>query len=254
MIHGDYVDYVRTSGIDSVTEYELWWAIWSSINSSTSTSWQWTRCAGTRISSSTSCRSPSSNHDVTRVASQIDEPRHRRTRSRCSRFLPGVPSVYYGDEFGLEAVKRTVRAGTTPYARAVGGPGAVRDPHPEVEADLPAGDRAAPPAPLAGRRGDHDRAGGERGHLVVRARARHGDDSLALALNLSDTPFALPPGADPGGRARGRTRCRGPARLGDRRRLTGCGAPTARTGPAGGVGARSWESQDAGATRRPRRP
>ena len=32
MIHGDYVDYVKTSGLDSVTQYELWWAIWSSID------------------------------------------------------------------------------------------------------------------------------------------------------------------------------------------------------------------------------
>ena len=31
MIHGDYIDYVKTSGLDSVTQYELWWAIWTSI-------------------------------------------------------------------------------------------------------------------------------------------------------------------------------------------------------------------------------
>ncbi len=33
MIHGDYVAYVERSGLDSITEYELWKAIWSSLDS-----------------------------------------------------------------------------------------------------------------------------------------------------------------------------------------------------------------------------
>ena len=33
------------------------------------------------------------------------------------------------------------------------------------------------------------------GHLVVRSRARTGKEALALALNLTDTPYALPAGA-----------------------------------------------------------
>ncbi len=31
MIHGDYRDYVHRSGLDSVTQYELWKAIWCSL-------------------------------------------------------------------------------------------------------------------------------------------------------------------------------------------------------------------------------
>ena len=31
----------------------------------------------------------------------------------------------------------------------------------------------------------------ENAHIVIRARARHGEQSLALALNLTDEPFAL---------------------------------------------------------------
>ena len=45
------------------------------------------------------------NHDVTRVASQISDPRHWSHAVALLGFLPGVPCVYYGDEFGLEAVK-----------------------------------------------------------------------------------------------------------------------------------------------------
>ena len=29
IIYGDHVDHVKTSGLDSVTQYELWWASWS---------------------------------------------------------------------------------------------------------------------------------------------------------------------------------------------------------------------------------
>ena len=32
MIHGDYTAYAAESGLDSVTQYELWKAIWSSLN------------------------------------------------------------------------------------------------------------------------------------------------------------------------------------------------------------------------------
>lgn len=56
------------------------------------------------------------NHDVTRVASQVRDPRHRAHAVALLCFLPGVPSIYYGDELGLEAVKEDRRTATTPYA------------------------------------------------------------------------------------------------------------------------------------------
>ena len=36
----------------------------------------------------------------------------------------------------------------------------------------------------------------DKAHLVVRARARHGEQTLALALNLADAPFALADSAE----------------------------------------------------------
>ena len=32
VIHGDYADFVEASGLDSVTQYELWKAIWSALD------------------------------------------------------------------------------------------------------------------------------------------------------------------------------------------------------------------------------
>ena len=105
MIHGDYVDYVQTSGLDSVTEYELWWAIWSSINSVNFHELQWTLGRHAKFVEHFVPLTFLGNHDVTRVASQIGDPRHWSHAVALLGFLPGVPSVYYGDEFGLEAVK-----------------------------------------------------------------------------------------------------------------------------------------------------
>ena len=32
VIHGDYAGFVRETGVDAVTQYELWKAIWSALN------------------------------------------------------------------------------------------------------------------------------------------------------------------------------------------------------------------------------
>ena len=56
MIHGDYVAYVETSGLDSVTQYELWKAIWSSHRQHQPPRARLDAAAATPASSSTSCR------------------------------------------------------------------------------------------------------------------------------------------------------------------------------------------------------
>jgi cyclomaltodextrinase len=137
-----------------------------------------------------------SNHDVTRVASQIDDERHLPHAVALLGFLPGVPSVYYGDEFGLEAVKEDREGGDDAVRPELPGDrGQYRGPHPEVEAVY---------RRVIGLRRRHpwlvDAAitteQVDAAHLVVRSRARHSDDALALALNLTDAPFALPSGAE----------------------------------------------------------
>jgi len=50
------------------------------------------------------------NHDVTRLASVLDDPRHLPLVLALLFALPGVPTVYYGDEFGLRGIKED-RAG-----------------------------------------------------------------------------------------------------------------------------------------------
>jgi len=110
VLHGDYAGYVAESGIDSVTQYELWKAVWSALNDRNL--FELAHALGRH---GTMVRSflPQTfvgNHDVTRLASRLDDPRHLGAALALLFALPGVPTVYYGDEFGLRGVKED-RAG-----------------------------------------------------------------------------------------------------------------------------------------------
>src|SRR5215217_7998274 len=191
MIHGDYIDYVNTSGLDSVTQYELWWAVWSSIETINFHELQWTLSRHAKFLGHFLPLTFLGNHDVTRVASQIRDPRHWSHAVALLGFLPGVPCVYYGDEFGLQAVKEHRPSGDDavrpemPRERWL-----FTHSHPEVERTYRRviGLRRRNPwlvdAMIETEQVDNAR-------IVIRAHARHGEQSLALALNLTSEPFAL---------------------------------------------------------------
>jgi glycosidase len=128
---------------------------------------------------------------VTRVASQISDPRHWSHAVALLSFLPGVPCVYYGDEFGLQAIKEQRPSGDDavrpemPKQRWL-----FTHSHPEVEQAYRRmiGLRRRNPwlvdAIIQTEQVDN-------AHLLIRARARHGEQSLALALNLTNEPSTL---------------------------------------------------------------
>ena len=86
MIHGDYADYVAKSGIDS-GQYELWHAIWSALDSVNLYALDWTLGRHRALLEHLIPMTFLSNHDVTRVASQIGD---RPPDPRCgpARFPP----------------------------------------------------------------------------------------------------------------------------------------------------------------------
>ena len=53
------------------------------------------------------------NHDVTRIASRLDEPRHVAHALVLLMTTGGVPTIYAGDEFGFHGVKEDGPAETT---------------------------------------------------------------------------------------------------------------------------------------------
>ena len=194
MIHGDYVAYVEQSGIDSVTQYELWKAVWSSLDTVNLHELEWTLGRHAEFVGHFVPMTFVGNHDTTRVASQIHDHRHWPHAVALLGFLPGVPCVYYGDEFGLEAVKEDRPDGDDAVRPALPAErGQFADPHPEIEEvyrrvfSL----RRRHPWLVDAVTSTEQVANA---HLLVHARARTGDGALTLALNLGDDPYVSPTG------------------------------------------------------------
>ncbi|MWA00153.1 DUF3459 domain-containing protein [Actinomadura sp. LD22] len=111
VIHGDYAGFVERSGLDSVTQYELWKAIWSSLNDR---NFFELAHALTRHDGMLGTFVPQTfvgNHDVTRVASRLDDERHLAHALVVLLTTAGVPSVYAGDEFAFHGVKEEREGG-----------------------------------------------------------------------------------------------------------------------------------------------
>ncbi len=110
VIHGDYDEYVRESGLDSVTQYELWKALRSSVQEQNLFELDWSLQRHNEFAEHFLPMTFLGNHDVTRIASAIDDERNHAIAIAMLFFFSGAPSVYAGDERGLEALKEE-RAG-----------------------------------------------------------------------------------------------------------------------------------------------
>ncbi len=126
VIHGDYAGFVRESGIDSVTQYELWKAIWSSLNDRNFFELAWSLDRHRQLLESFWPQTFVGNHDVTRILSTLTDARHLGHALAVLFATPGVPTVYYGDELGLRGIKE----------ERFGGDDAIRPVFPSVPAAL----------------------------------------------------------------------------------------------------------------------
>ena len=105
MIHGDYSAYVTESTLDSVTQYELWKAIWSSINDANFFELAWAVQRHDGYAASFLPMTFVGNHDVTRIASQLTDPATVGHALAVLFSVAGSPSIYYGDEQAFRGVK-----------------------------------------------------------------------------------------------------------------------------------------------------
>jgi glycosidase len=129
VIHGDYIAYVEESGLDSVTQYELWAAIRGAVGSRNWFELAWSLKRHDEFAAEFLPMTFLGNHDVTRIASAIDDERHLGHAIAVLMFVAGTPSVYSGDERGLRAVKE----------ERAGGDDAIRPEFPESPAEWPGG-------------------------------------------------------------------------------------------------------------------
>ncbi|MCC2313706.1 alpha-amylase family protein [Cellulomonas xiejunii] len=110
VIHGDYAQVVAASGMDSVTQYQLWKAVWSSLVDRNF--WELDH-ALRRHDDLLATFVPQTfvgNHDVTRIATQVG-PQAAVLALVVLMTVAGVPSVYYGDELGWTAPKEEREGG-----------------------------------------------------------------------------------------------------------------------------------------------
>ena len=109
-LHGDYNRWMNDRMCHSVTNYECYKGLWSSFNSmnlfeighSLQRQFgpeQWTLYKGKHLLSFLD------NHDVTRIASMLNNPDHLLPAYGLLFGMPGVPALYYGSEWGLTGRK-----------------------------------------------------------------------------------------------------------------------------------------------------
>jgi glycosidase len=190
VIHGDYAEYVAESGLDSVTQYELWKAIWSSLNDGNFFELAYALGRHDELIDSFVPQTFVGNHDVTRLATRLEDERHLGHALAILFAVAGVPSIYSGDEQAFRGLKED----------RAGGDDAIRPAFPDTPAELAAygwptyrlhqrliGVRRRHPWLTRGRTTVE--------HLtneLVALRTVGGDGSVLLLLNISDQAERFP--------------------------------------------------------------
>ncbi len=104
VIHGDYRAWANESALDSVTNYECYKGLYSSHVDKNyfEIAYSLNRQFGEEgMYRHLSLYNFADNHDVNRVASNLTQPAHLYPLYCLLFTIPGVPSIYYGSEWGL---------------------------------------------------------------------------------------------------------------------------------------------------------
>ena len=110
MIHGDYNQFMNDNACHSVTNYECYKGLYSSFNSMNMYEIihsllrqfgpeNWTLYKGKHLLNFVD------NHDVSRVASILNNEKHLPVIYGLLFAMPGIPMIYYGSEWGVKADK-----------------------------------------------------------------------------------------------------------------------------------------------------
>ena len=105
VVSGDYTRWVQPGLLHSVTSYMLFKALYSSHNNN-----NLFELAHTVSSAAPQNGLPlfafADNHDQPRIASNVTDKNSLKTIYTLMYTLPGIPSIYYGSEWGIEGVKQ----------------------------------------------------------------------------------------------------------------------------------------------------
>jgi glycosidase len=108
VVAGDYRNWARPGRLDSVTNYELYKGLWSCLNDRNFFELAWTlnRQAGPGgLYHDMKLYHFVDNHDVNRAASALKNPAHLFLLYGLLFTVPGIPSIYYGSEYGIRGTR-----------------------------------------------------------------------------------------------------------------------------------------------------
>lgn len=104
VVHGDYRQWANPMMLDSVTNYEAYKGLYSSLNDRNyfEIAYSLNRQFGAGgIYRATPLYNFVDNHDVDRIASSLHNPAHLYPLHLLLYTMPGMPALYYGSEWGL---------------------------------------------------------------------------------------------------------------------------------------------------------
>ena len=108
IVAGDYRRLAREGRLDSVTNYELFKSLWSSFNDKNFFELSWTlgrEFAADGLYTDLNLYNFADNHDVNRVASTLKNSAHLFPLYGLLFTVPGIPSLYYGSEYGAGGIR-----------------------------------------------------------------------------------------------------------------------------------------------------
>ncbi|MDO5034019.1 MAG: alpha-amylase family glycosyl hydrolase [Actinomycetaceae bacterium] len=190
VIQGDYKTLVEQAGWDSLTEYELWKATWSALNDANFYELDWTMQRHSELLGTFVPQTFIGNHDVTRIATRLENEEHVGIAVAVLMSVGGVPSIYYGDEVGFTGLKE----------ERLGGDDAIRQELPASPDEALRDPRAQHffhwYASLCAMRRNRPWLWGARTktvHLeneVMRYVSYSGNSAITVVLNISDRPIS----------------------------------------------------------------
>lgn len=109
IIHGDYNRWANPEMLDSVTNYECYKGLYSSHNDKNyfEIDYSINRQSGMNggIYRNIDLYNFADNHDVNRLASTVSNPAYLPLIYTLMYAMPGIPSIYYGSEYGIQGRK-----------------------------------------------------------------------------------------------------------------------------------------------------
>ncbi len=105
VIHGDYSRWANNGKLHSVTNYELHKALFSGHNDHNYFEIAHTIRRLNQLCKGIKLYTFADNHDVERIYSKLNNKEHMYNVALLKYTVPGIPSIYYGSEFGIEGKK-----------------------------------------------------------------------------------------------------------------------------------------------------